>query len=85
MLDIINESASGSGATKAKTPLLIDNNYKPAFTLDLMLKDILLAKDAGAHFPFTSVLAETLQAAKAAGHGGEDVIGIINYLKNKSE
>ena len=47
MLEIINESASGSGATKVKTPLLIDDQYEPAFALDLMLKDILLAKNAG--------------------------------------
>ncbi|WP_449398129.1 NAD-binding protein [Chryseobacterium wanjuense] len=44
MLEIINESASGSGATKVKTPLLINDQYEPAFALDLMLKDILLAK-----------------------------------------
>ena len=85
MLDIINESASGSGATKVKTPLLIEDNYQPAFSLDLMLKDILLAKDAGADFPFAKTLIETYQSAQNEGFGKEDVIGIINYLKkNKS-
>lgn len=85
MLGIINESASGSGATKVKTPLLIEDDYQPAFSLDLMLKDILLAKDAGADFPLAKTLIETYQSAQNEGFGKDDVIGIINYLKkNKS-
>ncbi|WP_265130699.1 NAD(P)-dependent oxidoreductase [Chryseobacterium oranimense] len=85
MLEIINESASGSGATKVKTPMLIKNQYEPAFALDLMLKDILLAQDAGADFPLSKVLSETYQSAHDEGFGKDDVIGIINYLKNQSE
>lgn len=81
MLEIINESASGSGATKVKTPMLINNTYDPAFALDLMLKDIMLAKNAGADFPLSKVLGETYQSAHDAGLGKDDVIGIINYLK----
>ncbi|MBL3547671.1 NAD(P)-dependent oxidoreductase [Chryseobacterium sp. KMC2] len=81
MLEIINESASGSGATKVKTPLLIANQYDPAFALDLMLKDILLAKNAGADFPLSEVLVQTYQSAHDKGFGQDDVIGIINYLK----
>ena len=82
MLDIINESASGSGATKVKTPLLLDNDFKPAFALDLMLKDILLAKDAGADYPVGRSIVETYRKAHDAGFGKEDVIGVINYLKD---
>ncbi|MDF2932837.1 MAG: NAD(P)-dependent oxidoreductase [Chryseobacterium sp.] len=81
MLEIINESASGSGATKVKTQLLVDENFAPAFALDLMLKDILLAKNAGADYPLSKTLIETYQAAHDAGFGKDDVIGIINYLK----
>lgn len=83
MLEIINESASGSGATKVKTPLLIEDNYDPAFALDLMLKDILLAKNAGADFPLSKTLIETYQSAHDEGFGKEDVIGIIQFLGKK--
>lgn len=83
MLEIINESASGSGATKVKTPLLTDENYDPAFALDLMLKDILLAKDAGANFPLSKTLIKTYQSAHDDGFGKDDVIGIIQYLSKK--
>lgn len=81
MLEIVNESASGSGATKVKTPLLLEDNYKAAFALDLMFKDVLLAKGAGADYPLTNVLVDTYQQAHNAGLGSEDVIAIINLLK----
>lgn len=82
MLEIINESASGSGATKVKTPLLLENDFTPAFGLDLMLKDVLLAKDAGANYPLGKTIFESYKAAHDKGFGNDDVIGIINYLKN---
>lgn len=82
MLEIINESASGSGATKVKTTLLLENDFTPAFGLDLMLKDVLLAKDAGANYPLGKTIFESYQAAHDNGFGNDDVIGIINYLKN---
>lgn len=81
LLEIINESAAGSGATKVKTPALTTDNYQPAFALDLMLKDILLAKDAGAAFPLGNAAIPSYQQASEAGLGKEDVIGILNYLK----
>ncbi|UAY54374.1 NAD(P)-dependent oxidoreductase [Arachidicoccus terrestris] len=81
MLDIINQSASGSGATKVKTPILLNNDFKPAFALDLMLKDLLLARDAGADFPVGKIAIETYQKAHDVGYGKEDVMGVINYLK----
>lgn len=81
MLDIINESAAGSGATKVKTPLLLEQNYSPAFTLDFMLKDIRLAENVGADYPVGKSILNVYQEASTAGFGHEDVIGVINYLK----
>lgn len=81
MLEIINQSASGSGATKVKTPLLIQDSYPAAFALDLMLKDILLAQKAGANFPLSEALINTYQAAHDQGLGKDDVIGIIQSFK----
>jgi 3-hydroxyisobutyrate dehydrogenase len=81
MLEIINESACGNGATKIKTPLLINGTYPAAFALDLMLKDILLAQTAGADFPLTESLIATYQYAHEKGLGKNDVIGIIEAIK----
>ena len=81
MLEIINESACGNGATKVKTPLLINDRYPAAFALDLMLKDILLAQKAGADFPLSQAMIDTYQDAHNKGLGKNDVIGIIEALK----
>ncbi len=80
-LEIINESACGSGATKIKTPSLIENSYEPAFSLNNMLKDVLLAKDAGAAYPIGKVVAKSFQDAQENGMGEQDVIAIIDILK----
>lgn len=82
ILEIINQSACGSGATRIKTPLLISEQYPPAFALDLMLKDILLAKAAGADYPVGNATIDSYQKAQTAGLGSQDVISIINYLKH---
>lgn len=81
MLEIINDSASGSGATKVKTPLLVEGNYAAAFALDLMLKDIRLAQQAGATYPLLGTLLDTYQKAHENGLGQLDVIGIIESIK----
>lgn len=81
ILDSINESASGSGATKVKTAPLVNEDFAPAFTLDLMLKDVKLAEAAGANFPLTESLANAYQNAQEQGLGDLDVIGVIEYLK----
>lgn len=81
MLEIINDSASGSGATKVKTPLLIEQNYTAAFALDLMLKDIRLAQKAGASYPLLGTLLDTYETAHEKGLGQLDVIGIIESIK----
>ena len=83
MLEIINESASGSGATKVKTPLLVEENYGAAFALDLMLKDIKLAQLAGAEFPLLETLLQTYEKAHNEGLGQLDVIGIIESIKSR--
>ncbi|MBC7556045.1 MAG: NAD(P)-dependent oxidoreductase [Chryseobacterium sp.] len=85
MLEIINASASGSQASKIKTHSLVNEDYAPAFALDLMLKDVLLAVNAGADFPMSKVLAETYQSAHDKGFGGDDVIGIIQYLQKNQK
>lgn len=79
-MDIVNEAAVGSGVTKLKTASLVNDNYPPAFALDLMLKDILLAQDAGAAYPLGNTAIETYKAAQQQGLGKDDVMSIIKCL-----
>lgn len=83
LLEIINESACGSGATKVKTPLLINEDYQPAFALSLMQKDVVLAQKNGVNFPLSNAVIETYTGAMQSGMGNQDVISVINYLKEK--
>ena len=81
MMSIINESASGSGASKVKTASIIKNEFPAAFSVDLMLKDVKLAVDAGADYPLTRDILKTYQGAKEAGFATMDVMSIIPFIK----
>ena len=85
ILELINESATGSGATKVKTPPLLSGDFKPAFTVAQMLKDVKLAQKEGADFPLANTLQHTYDAAVSKGFGEIDVIGIIQYLQQTKE
>ncbi len=80
-MDIVNETAVGSGVTKLKTPSLINDNYPAAFALDLMLKDILLAADAGAAYPLGKATILSYKDAQQNGLGKDDVMAIIKNLE----
>ena len=81
MMAIINESASGSGASKVKTDLIVNDKYPPAFSVNLMLKDVGLAVSAGADFPMSDVLIRTYQGASDSGRGEQDVMAILPFLQ----
>lgn len=83
ILNTINESTGGSGATKLKTSLILSDNYKPQFALKLMVKDLKLAKENGINMPLTTALIDTYSKADEVGFGEFDVIGIIEYLRQK--
>lgn len=80
LLPIINSSAVGSGFTKIKTPGIISNSFPVAFSLNLLNKDILLAKEQGLSTPLGNALAESLQVALKKGLGDEDMMAIIKSL-----
>jgi 3-hydroxyisobutyrate dehydrogenase len=65
-----------------------NNGYKPGFAAALMLKDLKLsqeaAKAAGAATPLGAHAAEIYAAFEAAGQGGADFSGIINYLREQA-
>jgi 3-hydroxyisobutyrate dehydrogenase len=65
-----------------------NNGYRPGFAAALMLKDLKLsqeaAKAAGATTPLGAHAAEIYAAFDAAGQGGADFSGIINYLREQA-
>jgi 3-hydroxyisobutyrate dehydrogenase len=61
-----------------------DNDYKPGFAAALMLKDLLLARDAAksvkANSPLGAHAAEIYEQFVADGHGGKDFSAVILAL-----
>ena len=61
---------------------VIEGNYDPTFTLELMLKDVTLASQmAGSQLEHMPILRDTLAAfteGKRAGWGGEDFSGVTH-------
>jgi len=62
-----------------------NNDYKPGFASALMLKDLTLAQDAatatGAATPLGKHAQEIYKAFDAAGNGGMDFSGVVNFIR----
>src|SRR5580658_1402020 len=62
-----------------------NRSYKPGFAAGLMLKDLRLAQEAaasvGATPPLGAEAAQLYALFVAAGHGGDDFSGVINFLR----
>ena len=65
-----------------------NNDYRPGFATDLMLKDLDLsqaaARAAGAATPLGEAAARLYANYAASGQGGTDFSGIINMLRDKA-
>lgn len=79
MLTIINEGGCGNGITKAKTPLLLSGDYKPAFSVKNTAKDMRLIKSAGIETPMAEALINTYQTALKK-HANEDMMAVIKVF-----
>ncbi|HEX9168822.1 MAG TPA: 3-hydroxyisobutyrate dehydrogenase [Roseiarcus sp.] len=66
-----------------------NRGYKPGFAASLMLKDLKLAQEAaaasGAATPLGAEAAQLYALYVAAGHGGDDFSGIINFLRGAAK
>ena len=62
-----------------------NNEYRPGFATDLMLKDLKLSQEAGraagATTPLGAQAASLYERFQAAGHGGEDYSAIVTFLR----
>jgi len=81
MLDIINEGALGGPLTKSKTPLIVNDEYPPAFALKLMEKDVRLAIEEGADFPLTKSLHKAYLDGMEKGFAEADVMAILKAIQ----
>jgi 3-hydroxyisobutyrate dehydrogenase len=80
LLPLINSSAIGSAITKIKTDNIINDDFKPAFALKLLRKDLGLAEQIGLQSPAGLAVANTFQQALENGFGEDDMVAVYKYL-----
>lgn len=79
MLEIVNEGSCGNATTKAKTPSIISNDFKPSFSVKNYAKDLRLAKGVGIETPLANTLHNAYQSALKEFEK-EDLMAIIKFL-----
>jgi 3-hydroxyisobutyrate dehydrogenase-like beta-hydroxyacid dehydrogenase len=83
-VDVLIRSAIGSPMLLARGPLVIDLPDEAWFDVRLMQKDLGLALDAGralaVPLPATAVANQLLTAARALGHGAQDIAVLFRTL-----
>ena len=80
MLNLINESALGSGITRLKSQAILNNDFSPAFALKHITKDLRLVQKEGMTFPLFNPLLTSYESASEMGYAEKDAISIIGFL-----
>jgi 3-hydroxyisobutyrate dehydrogenase len=78
-LNIFNKSALGNVFGKIKGDAILQDNYKAAFALKLIAKDLRLAKAEGWNSPLAETTWQSFQQAEP-GFGDQDIIAILQWL-----
>lgn len=80
MLDALDGAAAGSPYLQAKGKAIIDSSFAPQFSVDGVLKDTGLIRDAVVAAELSTVLIDGVRAAfdaaSEAGHGGDDMAAV---------
>ena len=70
----------------AKAPMMLADNYKPGFKIDLHIKDLTNAMNAGALFdaplPLTEQMLEIMKKLSAGGDGSSDHSAVAKYYES---
>lgn len=83
--EAIKGGLAGSTVMNAKAPMMIDDNVKPGFRIDLHIKDLNNALDCahsvGAPVPMTAQVQEVMQYLHNNGDGSSDHSAIAHYYE----
>jgi 3-hydroxyisobutyrate dehydrogenase-like beta-hydroxyacid dehydrogenase len=81
MLEFVNTSVMGSVFTGYKAPALVNLDFTPTFTLELLLKDLTLALDAakelGVPLPLGALVQQIARSGVGNGLGDVDFAALI--------
>ncbi|AMR30286.1 6-phosphogluconate dehydrogenase [Mucilaginibacter sp. PAMC 26640] len=80
LLELLNNGALANPFMKIKGEAILSDNYKPAFSLNNIVKDLKLAKDIGLTTPMGQTALETFSAAQGE-FGEEDLIAVMKQVE----
>ncbi|HWR10595.1 MAG TPA: 2-hydroxy-3-oxopropionate reductase [Rectinemataceae bacterium] len=85
VFDAIRAGLAGSTVMEAKTPMILADNFKPGFKIDLHIKDLGNAIETGNAFgsplPLTKGIYEVLKCLSAEGEGSCDHSAIAKHYE----
>lgn len=85
VFEAIKGGLAGSTVMNAKAPMMLADNYKPGFRIDLHIKDLTNAINTGAlcsaPLPLTNNMLEILKKLSANGDGSCDHSAIAKYYE----
>lgn len=88
VLDVVGGSVLASPLISYKLPPLKERKYDPAFTTNLMAKDLDLAlaaaKELGVFTPVTALTKQMLEASIAKGNGDKDFASLVPLVEEMS-
>ena len=86
VFEAIKGGLAGSNVMNAKAPMMLADNYKPGFKIDLHIKDLTNAMNAGALFdaplPLTEQMLEIMKKLSAGGDGSSDHSAVAKYYES---
>ena len=86
VFEAIKGGLAGSTVMNAKTPMMLADNYKPGFRIDLHIKDLQNALDTGNAFdaplPLTEQIQQVMKNLSANGDGSLDHSGIAKHYED---
>ena len=88
VFEAIKGGLAGSTVMNAKMPMILNNDFRPGFRIELHAKDLnnvlQCAEGVGAPVPFTAQIQEILKKLIEDGRGREDHSSIANYYYSLS-
>lgn len=82
LLNLLGNAAIANPYTKLKGEAIVNDNFKAAFSLKNIVKDLKLSRDIGLTTPLGEAALKTFEAA-SENFGDEDLIAIYKYLDTK--
>jgi 2-hydroxy-3-oxopropionate reductase len=85
VFEAIRGGLAGSTVLEAKAPMMLDRNFNPGFRINLHIKDLSNAMEAGhevgAPLPLTAAVLEMMYGLKVDGHEFDDHSSLLKYYE----